>query len=129
MNEHLFKLTRASVKIGYLNLEGANPCYGGAIGSYPYGAYEFGEMMKNSYGTDFSLSDFDAHPFVTKDKNGKDVFADDKVRSKNGLREYKVAWDERQCRWWLWGIGKAWAVNTPVWEDYELIEAKEDKTS
>ncbi|GAG70048.1 unnamed protein product, partial [marine sediment metagenome] len=68
-----------------------------------------------------------AHPFVTQDKNGKDVFAGDKVISSDGLRKYKVIWDERRWRWWLCGIDKSWAVNDPIWQDYELIEEKKDE--
>lgn len=67
--------------------------------------------------------------FVCQDKNGKDVFADDKMRSKDGLRKYKVTWNDRRCCWYLSGLGETWAVNNPVWSKYELIENKEDETT
>ena len=86
-------------------------------------------MIKYKYKDKFGITgivEVEGRLFVTKDKNGKDVFAGDKLLSKDGLRKYKVTWDERRCRWWLCGIDKPWAVNEPVWEDYELIEDKEN---
>lgn len=40
-----------------------------------------------------------AHPFVTKDKNGKDVFADDEIKMFS--KQYKIVWDERELGWFL----------------------------
>lgn len=129
MTEYLFKLKKDGKTVGYLQiseevdtLSTTDPMavYIKKIGG-EWRTYELdcGRPYKVIFDT--------AHPFVTKDKNGKDVFAGDKVRSKDGLREYRVTWDERRCRWWLWGIDKAWAVNEPAWKDYELIEDKDDE--
>lgn len=76
---------------------------------------------------DGKVHEIEGDLFVCKDKNCDDVFADDKMRSKNGLRTYKVVWDGQRCRWWLCGVDKAWAVNEPIWEDYKLIEDKENE--
>ena len=87
-------------------------------------------MIKYKYKDKFgitSIVEVEGRLFVTKDKNGKDVFARDKLLSKDGLRKYKVTWDERRCRWWLCGIDKPWVVNDPVWGDYELIKDKKNE--
>lgn len=106
MNEQLSKLTKKDgVKVGYFNLEGANPCYGFEIGNYFYGADEFEQMLQNLYGSDIFLSDLESHRFVTKDKNGKDVFAGDTVKAGNWF--FEVIWQKygyglkgKKSGWW-----------------------------
>lgn len=73
MTEHLFKLKKDGKTVGYLKISGkiwwkTNRSW---IEIDPQeGCSEFFED-DNGWDT--------AHPFVTKDKNGKDVFADDEV--------------------------------------------------
>ena len=118
--EHLFKLKKDGKTVGYLKIAN-NGKKSGLVFSLS------GDIWSHVT-QEGMLPQFDtAHPFVTKDKNGNDVFAGDEVVSSDGLRKYKVTWDERRCRWWLCGVDKAWAVNEPAWEDYELIEDKEDE--
>ena len=72
--------------------------------------------------------------FVTKDKNGKDVFAGDTVRS--GKRVLTIVWDNCDMQWKAKQPGRTSAAeyylpNTPLcqWaisEQFELIEDKED---
>ena len=64
--------------------------------------------------------------FVTKDKNGKDVYAGDSVKS--GKRILLIVWDEDQLQWKAKECGYLtplcqWAIS----EQFELIvEDKED---
>ena len=60
----------------------------------------------------------------SKDKNKKEIYADDIMESKDGLRRYVVTYIERQAKWYLKGIGKAWAGNDPIWDEYEIIGNK-----
>lgn len=55
------------------------------------------------------------------DKNRNEYYADDIALSKDGLRKYVVAWNDKNGNWYLRGIGKAWNVNDPIWDDYEKI--------
>jgi hypothetical protein len=123
MNEHLFKLKKDGKTVGYLELLVRTP--------YGYPVLWFRDLGRLDEGREWhsgnNVQADSIHPFVTKDKNGKDVFAGDEVISSDGLRKYKVTWDERRCRWWLCGIDKPWAVNEPIWEEYTLIEEKENE--
>ena len=110
--EHLFKLKKDGKTVGYLKLAD--------------GWTQFQRVGRDDWYYPCDFKWISAHPFVTKDKNGKDVFAGDKLQSKDGLRKYEVAWNERQCNWFLRGLNSAWAVDSPTWKDYELIEDKED---
>ena len=117
--EHLFKLKKDGKYVGKLRIKNGEVWWKYA---------EYSKVVNScwySVRTGKAIVFDTAHPFVTKDKHGKDVFANDKVISSDGLRKYKVIWDERRCRWWLCGIEKPWAVNEPVWENYELIEDKD----
>lgn len=126
MNEHLFKLTtQKGVKVGYLNLDGANPCYGFEIGNYFYGADEFEQMLKNLYGSDIFLSDLIAHPFVTKDKNGKDVFADDPVNISNG-EQIQGQGTAKLLPKIMKPLSSHNEYYDPAYWEIELIEDKED---
>ncbi len=100
MIEHLFKLKKDGKTVGYLCIKD------GCIST-----------CSDPWDT--------AHPFVTKDKNGNDVFEGDKMLSKDKLRKYEVAWNEKRCNWFLRGLNSAWAVDPPGnWKDYTLIEDK-----
>jgi len=135
MNDYLFKLKKDGKTVGYLNFEGANPCYGFEIKFYAYGAYEFEQMLKKLYVSDIVLADLESHPFVTKDKNGKDVFAGDRIKglylwpdtNKTQIITGKVDWREETFNWVLYHT-----PNTPecaeLWQlyDFELIEDKNE---
>jgi len=45
----------------------------------------------------------------------------DILESKDGLRKYIVTYSNKQCKWWLKGIGKAWSDPDPNWSDYKHI--------
>jgi len=139
MGKHLFKLKKDGKAVGYLEFKDGKFVYSNEDGSYvsPYcisiwkgKVFSFQCPAYSSSYYEHDECEYDSiHLFVTKDKNGKDVFADDEVQSKDGLRKYKVVWDGQRCRWWLCGVDKAWAVNEPIWEDYKLIKGKEDDTN
>ena len=121
--EHLFKLKKDGKCVGLMKIENGEVYIQKPKDKY----WDFQYVSSRSKPEANIIIKFDtAHLFVTKDKHGKDVFAGDKIISSDGLRKYKVTWDERRCRWWLCGIEKPWAVNEPVWENYELIEGKEN---
>ena len=64
--------------------------------------------------------------FVTKDKNGKDVFGDDEVDSMGG--RCRVMWHEVMLQWCLWHIeGDYYFSSVTSKHDIELIEDKEDE--
>ncbi|KKN07553.1 hypothetical protein LCGC14_1065740 [marine sediment metagenome] len=147
MNEHRFKLKKDGKAVGYERyvycdqregyLKGKSlvPQHSKDGNNWEYLFFYAWELRTRPKGYWFDAQlDIDVYIehdekccFVTLDKNGKDVFAGDGLLSKDGLRKYKVTWDERRCRWWLCGIDKAWAVNEPIWEEYELIEDKKDE--
>ena len=118
--EHLFKLKKDGKTVGYLELRIRT--------SHGYPVLWFRNLSHLDEGKEWhsgnNIQADSIHPFVTKDKNSKDVFAGDKLKSKDGLRKYEVAWNERQCNWFLRGLSSSWAVNEPIWKDYELIEDK-----
>ena len=65
MNEHLFKLKKDDKTVGYLKLAA--------------GWTQFQILGRNDWYYPCDMKWTSAHPFVTKDKNGKDVFGDDPV--------------------------------------------------
>ena len=122
MNE-LFKLKKDGKTVGYLRFNGACARYSDPKTHKNLSQREFESLPH----INCSAIDLRLFPFVTKDKNGKDVFAGDKMQSKDRLRKYEVVWNERQCNWFLRGLSTSWAVNEPTWKDYELIEDKDDE--
>ena len=56
-----------------------------------------------------------------KDRNGVEIWEDSIMRSADGLRNFIVRWNTKQARWYLHGIGPAWCVNEPQWDEYEVI--------
>ena len=65
MNEQLFKLKKNGETVGYLKLA--------------KGWTQFQSLGRNDWYYPCDFAWHTAHPFVTHDKNGKDVFADDFV--------------------------------------------------
>ena len=131
--EHLFKLKKDGTITGYKKTVNGL-IFIKSVTTNTWGCLtkqaNFGDFVEYRFAIDEDVNDElsvdSEYSFVTKDKNGKEVFAGDKLLSKDGLRKYKVIWDERRCRWWLCGIEKPWAVNVPIWENYEIIKEKED---
>jgi len=71
MTEHLFKLKKDGKTVGYLKIVEGTILF----------KFAPAEKWENAWlewlGNEIVFES--AHPFVTKDKNGKDVFADDKI--------------------------------------------------
>ncbi|KKL61790.1 hypothetical protein LCGC14_2191730, partial [marine sediment metagenome] len=79
--KHLFKLKKDGKTVGYLNISKICMLMGSIDG------LDWRYITNQNPAGDLQLSNnqwihfFDtAHPFVTKDKNGKDVFAGDKAK-------------------------------------------------
>lgn len=141
MNEHLFKLKKDGKCVGYAHING----YGQLMFRLPndsdwYCKDSFWPMLINRYG--FGIPTCSYHPFVTKDKNGKDVFAGDKVKRVNytgdpqprekAEQEGIVVWHHGFLQWSL-KIGSENSyhledlADSEIFEDgIELIEEKED---
>jgi hypothetical protein len=87
--EHKFKLKKDGKTVGYLEIFAED------------GEVVFRKDLIDDMDCDIweqGICDFDtAHPFVTKDKNGKDIFAGDSLKS--GKRIIKVVWDEEYLQW------------------------------
>ena len=91
-----------------------------------------GRGFINVHGTSTRLSTFLTHLIPEqftgiRDKSGKEIYANDTMQSKDGLRKYVVTWNKAQGYWYLNGLGGPWAVNTPMWEDYEVIGTIHDE--
>ena len=83
MIDYLFKLKKDGKTVGYLMLMGAEARYGFDSDECVYTHNIFEMQLCKEYQDSYQsfLSVLIAHPFVTKDKNGKDVFAGDKVKT------------------------------------------------
>jgi len=120
--EHLFKLKKDGKTVGYLELQGFQ---------YPYPDHKpmfcgvrFQRVGEKNWGKTEMEWD-SAHPFVTKDKNGKDVFDADEIKMFS--RQYKVVWDKREFGWYLQDEYKAkFKLSYNNINHIELIEDKED---
>lgn len=75
MSNHLFKLKKDGKCVGYLELRIRTP--------YGYPVLWFRNLSRLDEGREWhsgnNVQADSIHPFVTKDKHGKDVFADDPV--------------------------------------------------
>jgi len=85
--KHLFKLKKDGKTVGYLNISKICMLMGSIDG------LDWRYITNQNPAGDLQLSNnqwihfFDtAHPFVTKDKNGKDVFAGDKAKFYSGVK-------------------------------------------
>ncbi len=137
MNEHRFKLKKDGKTVGYMQiseevdtLSTTDPMavfikkVNGEWRTYEFDSIRHYKVTFNS-----------VHPFVTKDKNGKDVFAGDSVRS--GKRVLTIVWDKCDMQWKTkqprrTPAAEYYLPNTPLcqWaisEQFELIEEKEDE--
>lgn len=136
MNELLFKLKKEGKTVGYLKIRGGN-----LLGSEDGKRFTFVTEQNQSRGIYLyrdigrPFIDYDsAHPFVCKDKNGKGVFAGDKVKANGIIAIVKL--DVRECRYMLSTIPSLCEYppglydhmgSKFIWSDIELIEEKEDE--
>ena len=112
MNEHLFKLKKDGKTVGYLKL---------AKGWTQFQHLDFDNWY---YPCDFTWDT--AYPFVTKDKNGKDVFARDRIRRINGEPCF-IEWFAEECRYVLHNNDNYYDIDVLELEQgIELIEEKEN---
>ena len=87
---------------------------------------------KDAHGNIIVITD-ESHLFVTKDKNGKDVFAGDKVKYQKDIGgktgNYIVEWYTPKAGYILSGIDKEVELWNRDWmpEYSELIEDKDDE--
>jgi len=122
MNEHLFKLKKDGKTVGY----------------YRFVIYRDDCDMELQYSKDGKLwnsgdmIDFNSiHPFVTKDKNGKNVFHADYILAnyRGKKEEARIYWDASAFRFfWVFGEKPEQNLKFPMsvdWKDIELIEDKE----
>lgn len=80
MAEHKFKLKKDGKTVGYSHINQ----YGQLMFRFPHDEdwwciSKFWSKMIERY--KFGICPCTYHPFVTKDKNGKDVFADDEIKA------------------------------------------------
>lgn len=126
MNERLFKLKKKGKTVGYLIItEGAIYIQYAEKGK-PSGGY-FGILR--------GFPVFDSiHPFVTKDKNGKDVFAGDKIKAiisdiSSSFLTGKIVPHENPLSCWMFKYkfeGKEYLAPAPDLQEVELEEKEDD---
>jgi hypothetical protein len=107
---HLFKLKKDGKTVGYLNID--------------KGIHWSDETFIPSNPIEFDS----AHPFVTKDKNGKDVFAGDCCHSGNA--DGYVRWSGAELAWifeWDDKRGDTHSALVSRLSDIELIKDKENE--
>lgn len=69
--------------------------------------------------------DRDSSHFVIPETVGQFTglhWEDDILESTDGLRRFIVAYNDKECKWYLKGIGKAWNIPDPIWPDYKHID-------
>lgn len=118
MNEHLFKLKKDGKTVGYLKLAD--------------GWTQFQRIGRDDWYFPCDVKWTSAHPFVTKDKNDKDVFADDIVSHDRSEFTHRVTWNKARLEYVLLHP----TTSAPTWslgfckdreqKDIELIEEKEN---
>lgn len=125
--EYLFKLKKDGKTVGYLKI-----------------ISEFGRVLLNPISRPGYWTRYDGvlteklfnsvHPFVTEDKNGKDVFAGDLITGKIlDVSSEKLIGiivpneNSLSCCMFKWNYkGKEYLAPAPDLQDIELIEEKED---
>ncbi len=45
----------------------------------------------------------------------------DRMQSLDGKRLFKVKWHIKSASWYLFGLDRAWCVNSPNWGQFEII--------
>ncbi len=121
LNEHLFKLKKDGKTVGYLKIDRGLVCW--RTTTLSPALNKTWHMVHNSVRIDFDS----AHPFVIKDKNGKDVFAGDRVKRISGEPCF-VEWYTEECRYVLHNNQNYYDIDVLELEQgIELIEEKEDE--
>ena len=135
---HLFKLKKDGKTVGHLKFEDRELLYSNNDGTYisPYCiSIKKGMVFSFSppgYGDYYEHDEcvYDSiHPFVCKDRNGKDVFAEDPclLHCFSPPKKVYPKWNQEYLRWELWENGTA--VMSAIEDTYkrlvELIEEKE----
>ena len=126
MTKHLFKLKKDGKTVGYLR-----------FAKYSDGGLRIQLSLDNfNWDDDPDLIDYDsAHLFVTKDKNGKDVFAEDFCRIGDPFGgigstvEGYVRWTDAELTWrieWNDRRGDTISMLVSAITDIELIEDEDD---
>ena len=111
MTEHLFKLMKDGKAVGYLRLKDG------------WTQFHSTNFEKDQWYYPCGFKWTSAHSFVTKDKNGKDVFADDEVDSMGN--RCLVMWHKAMFQWCLWHIEGDYYFGSL--ESKHIIELIEDK--
>lgn len=116
--KHLFKLKKDGKTVGYMQLQKHNKPneHIGFLWRYSRDCKHRWTGQKARWPIFNS-----AHPFVTKDKNGKDVFAGDKVKAGNWY--FEVIW--QKYGYGLKGKKSGWWRQFHEFEGIELIEEEQ----
>ena len=118
---HLFKLKKDGETVGYLGIAN-NGKTGGLV-------FSLSGDLWNHITQEGQLPQFDsAHPFVCKDKNDKDVFADDPclLHCFSPPKKVYPKWNQEYLRYELWENGTAVisAIEDTYKRHIELLEEK-----
>lgn len=117
MNEYLFKLKKDRKTVGYLKYDKYRPEYNNDLEVYGNFIDDSDDDWREGVTPDFD----EMLSFVTKDRNGKDVFAGDTVKADKWY--FEVIW--QKCGFGLKGKKSGWWRQFHEFESIELIEDKE----
>lgn len=118
---HLFKLKKDGKTVGYLELyQDGNLRLEYNKASCPWVHTGWPSHLRKFLNEEKVTS---IHPFVCKDKNKKDVFADDKVDSIGN--HCLVMWHKVLLRWCLWHIEGDYYFSAVSKREFELIEEQD----
>jgi len=128
MTEHLFKLKKDGKYKGLMKIQD-----GEVYVQRPKSKYWDFQYVSCRVSPEANIIiKFDtAHPFVTKDKNGKDVFADDEITGEYPclIETHKVSgiiyYDTEELMWFL--ETESESIVLSYIEDIELIEEKDNE--
>jgi len=120
MNEHLFKIKKDGKTAGYCEW------------TEDWGWKYFNDFAPENKFTYFTVAQtgLTAHPFVTKDKNGKDVFEDDEIKGINPclIKDHPVKgivfYDKIELCWFI--ETESESITLSNIDDIELIKDEED---
>lgn len=129
MNENLFKLKKDGKTVGYVQLWH----WGGLL--YSKDTRFYPNTNKTRLPREIDGEGLTFHSFVTKDKNGKDVFAGDLIKgiisdvsSKSLIGKIVAKESPLSCWMFKWKFeGKEYLAPAPDLQDIELIEDKDDE--
>lgn len=120
---HLFKLKKDGKTVGYLRFAKYRPQSNNDLCVQSKCV-----ICNGTEWNDGDTLDYDSiHPFVCKDKNGKDVFANDCCHS--GYADGYIRWSEAELAWifeWDDKRGDTHSVRVSKLPDIELIEESQE---